>query len=194
MDNPRLASRSEQFVSDDGIKITKRCYFLAVGDDDVTGNAFTLVLSFNAFDEPTEQKRLEIKAKLANIIVEMCPDVLKSITQLIPEFKAMFRFKDLFPNKPNMARQIELLATLHFIREKMMSNLMKASDETIHNYVNMLKEVRAKSKSEEQIKRLETYNDRVMIKKLKGADKALKDIDFDIEIEVSKISANITGN
>jgi len=104
MDNPRLANRSEAFVSDDGIEVTKRCYFLAVGDDDLTGNALSFVLSFNAFDEPTEQKKLEIKAKLANIIVELCPEVMKSITMLIPEFKAMFRFKDLYKNKPTMAR------------------------------------------------------------------------------------------
>ena len=53
MDNPRLDARSETFFNDDGIKIIKRCYFLAIGDDDITGNGFTLVLSYNAFDEPT---------------------------------------------------------------------------------------------------------------------------------------------
>ena len=184
MDNPRLASRSEAFVSDDGIKVTKRCYFLAIGDDDVTGNAFSLVLSFNAFDEPSEQKKLDIKMKLANVIIEFCPEILKSITQLIPEFKAMFRFKDLYPNKKNMARQIELLAPLHIIRERTMSRLMEASEEAVHNYVNKLKEIRQKSKSEEQIKKLETYKDRVTIKSLKGIDMALKDINFEIYIEV----------
>ena len=54
--------------------------------------------------------------------------------------------------------------------------------------------IRQKSKTKEEIKRLETYNDRVMIKKLKGVDAALKDIDFDINIEVNKIGANVTGN
>ena len=34
MDNPRLAARSETFNDDDGLKITKRCFFLAIGDDD----------------------------------------------------------------------------------------------------------------------------------------------------------------
>ena len=80
MDNPRLASRSEIFHDDDGVKIVKRCYFLAIGDDDTTGNALSLVLSFNAFDEPAVQKKLEIRIKLANVIIEICPEVLKSIT------------------------------------------------------------------------------------------------------------------
>ena len=62
------------------------------------------------------------------------------------------------------------------------------------NEVNKRRAIRQKSKSKEEIKRLETYNDRVMIKKLKGVDAALKNIDFDINIEVNKIGANVTGN
>ena len=112
-----MANRSEIFQDDDGIKIVKRCYLLAIGDDDLTGNAFSVVISINAFDEPDQQQKLEIKAKLANVIIEWCPEVLKSITQLIPEFKAMFRFKDLAPNKKGVARQIELFASWHFLRE-----------------------------------------------------------------------------
>ena len=53
MDNPRLAARSEIFTDDDDVKISKRCYFLAIGDDDLQGNAFSLVFSFNIFDEPS---------------------------------------------------------------------------------------------------------------------------------------------
>jgi len=115
MDNPRLNVRSETFLNDDGVKIIKRCYFLAIGDDDLTGNAFSLVLSYNAFSEPTTQKNIEMKMKTANVIIELCPEVLKSMTQLIPEFKAMFRFKDLAPNKKGTARTIELFAPLYAI-------------------------------------------------------------------------------
>lgn len=124
MDNPRLAARSETFCNDDGIKVIKRCYFLAIGDDDLTGNAFSLVLSFNVFDEPTVQKKIEVKMKTANVIIELCPEILKSITQLIPEFKAMFRFKDLAPNKKGTARRIELYAPLHHISSQMLTKGM----------------------------------------------------------------------
>lgn len=80
MDNPRLAKRSETFLNDDGVKVIKRCYFLAIGDDDLTGNAFSLVLSYNVFDEPTVQKKIEVKVKTSNVIIELCPEILKSIT------------------------------------------------------------------------------------------------------------------
>lgn len=106
----------------------------------------------------------------------------------------MFRFKDLRPNKSNSARRIELFAPLHLISERVLVRARQASDEAILNEVNKRRAIRQKSKSKEEIKRLETYNDRVMIKKLKGVDAALKNIDFDINIEVNKIGANVTGN
>ena len=54
--------------------------------------------------------------------------------------------------------------------------------------------MRTESKSEEEKKKLETYRDRVMIKQLKALDMKLKDIDFDVYIEVAKVGANVTGN
>lgn len=164
MDNPRLAARSETFENDDGIKVIKRCYFLAIGDDDFSGNAFSLVLSFNVFDEPTVQKKLEVKIKTANVIIELCPEILKSITQLIPEFKAMFRFKDLAPNKKGTARKIELYAALNHIAAQMFRLNNQVSDTALFNEINKHRVIRAKSKSEEEKRRLETYRDRIMIK------------------------------
>ena len=128
MDNPRLASRSETFYDDEDLKIIKRCFVLAIGDDDITGNAFQVVISMNIFDEPDMQKNIEVRAKLSNLIIETCPEILKSFTQLIPEFKAMFRFKDLRPNKSNSARRIELFAPLHIIAERMLVSARQASD------------------------------------------------------------------
>lgn len=195
MDNPRLASRSEIFVDDQGVKIIKRCYFLAIGDDDLTGNALQVIVSFNAFDEPAVIKKLEIRAKLTNVIVETCPEVLKSITQLIPEFKAMFRFKDLFPNKKKTARVIELFAPWHIIKENFISaSFNQVSDSAILNEVNKWRGFRKQNQTVEQQKKLDTYKDRVTIKKLKGIDMQLKEIDFDIYFEIQKVGANITGN
>lgn len=150
MDNPRLANRSETFNNDDGIKVIKRCYFLAIGDDDLTGNAFSLVLSYNVFDEPTVQKKIEVKIKQSNVIIELCPEILKSITQLIPEFKAMFRFKDLAPNKKGNARRIELYAPLHHLQAVMLRSTLKASEDAIFKEINKHRVIRAKSKSEEE--------------------------------------------
>ena len=61
---------------------------------------------------------MEVRTKLTNVIIELCPEILKSATQLVPEFKAAFRFKDLYKNKSNNARMIELMTPLYFFRER----------------------------------------------------------------------------
>lgn len=96
----------------------------------------------------------------------------------------MFRFKDLFPNKSFIARRIELMAPLHLISMHTMPKLLTASDAALWSEINKLQQVRVKSKTKEQLKRLETYRDRMTLKKLKGLDATLKDVDFDIYIEV----------
>lgn len=96
----------------------------------------------------------------------------------------MFRFKDLFPNKSFIARRIELMAPLHLISIHVMPLTLKASEKALWNEINKLQQVRTASKTKEQLKRLETYRDRVTLKKLKGLDQTLKDVDFDIYIEV----------
>ena len=131
---------------------------------------------------------------MANVIIELCPEILKSITQLIPEFKALFRFNDLCPNKKDSARKIELMAPLHLLSELTMSNLMKASESALEKEINSLRMIRTNTMSQEQKKKLATYKDRVTIKKLKQLDAALKEIDFDIYIEVQKVGSSITGN
>ena len=130
-----------------------------------------------------------MKIKTANVIVELCPEILKSVTQLIPEFKAMFRFKDLAPNKKGTARKIELYALLHHVGVQILRKGMSANEDALVKEINKHRAFRAKSKSEEEQKRLETYRDRLMIKKLKGIDLKLKDVDFDVYIEVQKVGA-----
>lgn len=194
MDNPRLAVRSEEFVDDSGVKVIKRCFLLAIGEDDTTSNAFQVVLSFNINDEPQKRKKIEIRGTLSNIIVETCPEILKSVTQLVPEFKALFRFKDLHPYRAGLRRKLELLAPLYFLRENVFRQAKMANAVGVQLLIRAGKEERAKRVTEAQRKKIETNSDKKMIKTLKGADAALRDLDFDIFFEVQKIGINVTGN
>ncbi len=80
------------------------------------------------------------------------------------------------------------------IKQLAMPSSELASDEAFDKYINRLRVKRAENKSEEEKKRLETYKDRVMIRKLKQLDSKLKHVDFDIYIEVQKVGCNVTGN
>ena len=106
----------------------------------------------------------------------------------------MFRFKDLANNRKNTAKMIQILAPMHLIAQHTMPSVLQAKDEAILAEINKYRTARAKNKSEEEKKKLETYRDRLMIKKLKGLDMAIKDIDFDVYIEVQKVGTNVTGN
>jgi len=75
-----------------------------------------------------------------------------------------------------------------------MPKIRTASEAAIWNKINEFRAIRSRNKTEEEKKRLETYKDRVMIRKLKALDSKLKNIDFDIYIEVQKVGTNITGN
>ena len=70
------------------------------------------------------------------------------------------------------------------IKQLAMPSSELASDEAFDKYINRLRVKRAENKSEEEKKRLETYKDRVMIRKLKQLDSKLKHVDFDIYVEV----------
>jgi hypothetical protein len=116
MYNPRLAKRSEVFTDDNGNLVEKRCFVCLVGEDDHTQNAIALSLSFNIFDEPRVTPKLNISFRLQNIFIELCEEVIQSLTLLIPEFKPIFRYNDLYPARYDLNRYIQLRTPLYLLK------------------------------------------------------------------------------
>jgi hypothetical protein len=79
MDNPLLAALSNTFTDDTNCQVDKRCICLIVGEKPES-NAFTISISYNIFDDHKTKKKLEARAQLYQVIVEVCPENLKSIT------------------------------------------------------------------------------------------------------------------
>lgn len=150
--------------------------------------------SINIFDEPKVIKKLEARSKLNNVIIEVCPEILKSLTQLIPEFKAVFRFKDLYHNKWNNARQIELMTTLYWFRERHFITAKDVDEELVlRTFLNLVHK-RNSSISPEQANKMRLYADISTMRKLKSLDRKLREVDFDIYFDTVNVSINITGN
>ena len=97
MDNLRLEKRSESFLDENGNQVDKRFWLLLAGEDDHTTNAITLSISANVFDEPRVIMTPVVSVKVANVIVEISCEVLESLTKLLPDFKPLFRYTDLYP-------------------------------------------------------------------------------------------------
>lgn len=118
MHNERLAARSETFQDDDGVVIEKRCFFLLGGDDDINTNAVSLSLTHNVFDEPRHTQRLDVQIKISTALVEICSELILSMSSLLPEFKSLFRYDDLYPCRSNLHRYIELKTPLYMIKQQ----------------------------------------------------------------------------
>jgi len=61
--NNRLAVRSETFYDDFDVLIDKRCFLLAIGDDDQADNAVSMSGSVNVFDSPRKDKKIDIRIR-----------------------------------------------------------------------------------------------------------------------------------
>jgi hypothetical protein len=116
MDNLRLEKRSESFLDENGNQVDKRCWLLLAGEDDHTTNALTLSISANVFDEPRVIMTPVITIKVANVICEVSCEVLESLTKLLPDFKPLFRYNDLYPCRNNLNKSIQLFTPLYMLK------------------------------------------------------------------------------
>ena len=110
--NDRLNLHSETIPDDDQVNVAKRCIFLLGGENDVEevpsekahptqkkaaimrNNAIFLELSANAFADPKIARKAEIMVQLSTLLIEICPDVIKNMTMIMPDFRPLFRYDD----------------------------------------------------------------------------------------------------
>jgi hypothetical protein len=57
-------------------------------------------LNFQIFDNPKIQKKMDLDIQIENFTIEQCSDVIVNITNMVPDFKTVLRFDDLY-NKPD---------------------------------------------------------------------------------------------
>lgn len=99
MNNVRLEKFSSQYISDKKEKIEQKCFFLFAGNDLVRDQAFKFELSLTKPDDPQHNNTVSVNIKVDNLTVEQCSDVMVSFSNLVPDFKTILRFDDLY-NKP----------------------------------------------------------------------------------------------
>lgn len=112
-----MAKRSEIFQDDQGVVIEKRCFLLLCGPNDHDSNYLTIQIHVNVFKSPREPLKVDFSLKMENTMIEICNEVIQSQTMLLPEFRAFFRYEDLFNCKPKLNRKIELYAPLYAVKQ-----------------------------------------------------------------------------
>jgi hypothetical protein len=70
-------------------------------------------------DDPKKSKSLNMDIKVDNLTVELCSDVIVTLTNLVPDFKTVLRFDDLFikPSKLDLQKRMKYYAPLLYLRK-----------------------------------------------------------------------------
>lgn len=124
MSNDRLNYHSETLHDDNQVDVAKRCILLLGGENDVEevpsdkahptqkkaaimrNNAIFLEFSANAFADPKIARKGEVVIQLSTLLVEICPDVIKNMTMIMPDFRPLFRYGDQCPSHPKTYKRI----------------------------------------------------------------------------------------
>ena len=102
MNNTRLEKFSSEYNSDKKEIIEQKCFFLFAGTDLVAGQAFKFELTLCKPDDPLEPNCVQITIKVDNLTIEQCSDVIVSFSNLVPDFKTVLRYDDLYGKPSNV--------------------------------------------------------------------------------------------
>jgi len=77
-------------------------------------------LIYSIPDDPKQSKNANLTLKVDDIILEQCSDVIVSLTHLVPDFKTMLRYDDLFskPGNLDLEKKLRFQAPLYYIRKQ----------------------------------------------------------------------------
>ena len=92
------------------------------------------------------KKKLDARAQLYHVIIEMCPENLKSITQLVPEFTALYRYSDLSILHESTLRRIKLQSSLYILKQRVFNPRNLMSNEQVNR---LLQEYYLKKQTEQ---------------------------------------------
>ena len=118
MNNRRLEKFSKKFENDFGDRVESKCFFLFAGSDLNNGSAFQFELRYSKNDDPKSKHMINVGINIDNLTVEQCSDVIVALTQIIPDYRAILRYDDLFnkPDKLNLERMVSFQATMFYLR------------------------------------------------------------------------------
>lgn len=111
---------------------------------------------------------------------------------LLPEFSAFFRYSDLYPCKPNLNRRLELYTPLHAIKEQLKIFKTPISDAHINQEFMKLYQQQDASKTEEEKEKEAQLKKKKLKRKLISIDKALRNLEFFITVELGDIIFSVT--
>jgi hypothetical protein len=76
-------------------------------------------MSLTKPDDPKDNSTVTVAIKVDNLTMEQCSDVIVSFSNLVPDFKTVLRFDDIFnkPSKLDLEKRIKYQAPLYYIKK-----------------------------------------------------------------------------
>ena len=202
MNNKRLEKFSEKLRSDKGDSLEKRVFFLFAGTDLNQSNAFSLELALNKYDDPKKSMHVNVDINIDNLTVEKCTDTIISLTQLVPDYRIVFLYDDMFP-KPSgldLEKMTRYQAPLYYLKTQLVKG--KCTEAAVDKYISHLLEQKVekelgflnttdgqRKKQQKEVQALEETQ--LAMQKL---DQTMKTVNFKVNFNLEKISIEITGN
>lgn len=83
-------------------------------------------------DDPKQQKQTHVDVNIESLIVELCPDIIISLTHLIPEYGTVAWYGDLYWNpyaqkymkaKTSLHRKLRFYSALFYLQHQLITKV-----------------------------------------------------------------------
>jgi len=131
--------------------------------------------------------------------VEACPDVIKNLTMIMPDYKALFRYSDLTPIKPKLYKRIQHMVPFYLLRQAMIQrhHVESVTQEMINEILKKKVEIKKEAIPEAERKEEEQKAQEETAKKLHKLDKTVSqnwDLEFTFKLKEVNISLSADSN
>ena len=98
-------------------------------------------------DDPKQQKQAHVDVTVESLIVELCPDIIISLTHLIPEYGSVAWYGDLYSNpyaqkymkaKTSLHRKLKFYSAIYYLNHSMITKVTEKELGKVHHFQDRL--------------------------------------------------------
>ena len=109
-------------------------------------NGIFVEISANYFADPKVVRKAQVQIQISTLFAEICPDVIKNMTMIAPDFRPLFRYTDLLDCDPNAYKRIRRMVPIYILRQSMIQqhHLNSITEEMFLDIINTKVEIKVK--------------------------------------------------
>lgn len=86
-------------------------------------------------DDPKVSKTVNVDIIVDNLTVEQCSDVIVSLTHVVPDFKTVLRYDDLYskPSSMNLEKRVKFQTPIFYLKKEIVRK--RYSEEALDKFI-----------------------------------------------------------